>query len=96
MADQLECAQSAAVLVYSIPAGTFLGTRGAERGKRRPGAFGTYAIKPATINAMFVWGSAQRGTPVQINVIGTAMFVIAVLLVLVSMLISNRRNKQKA
>ena len=27
---------------------------------------------------MFVWGSAQRGTPVQINVIGTAMFVIAV------------------
>ncbi|MET9734008.1 ABC transporter permease [Streptomyces sp. NPDC006458] len=45
---------------------------------------------------MFVWGSAQRGTPVQINVIGTAMFVIAVLLVLASMVISNRRNKQKA
>ncbi|MFE1438494.1 ABC transporter permease [Streptomyces sp. NPDC058739] len=45
---------------------------------------------------MFVWGSAQRGTPVQINVIGTAMFVIAVLLVLTSMVISSRRNKQKA
>ncbi|MFJ5778180.1 ABC transporter permease [Streptomyces sp. NPDC093094] len=45
---------------------------------------------------MFVWGSAQRGTPVQINVIGTAMFVIAVLLVLTSMVVSNRRNKQKA
>lgn len=45
---------------------------------------------------MFVWGSAQRGTPVQINVIGTAMFVIAVLLVLTSMVITNRRNKQKA
>ncbi|WAZ24453.1 ABC transporter permease [Streptomyces cinnabarinus] len=45
---------------------------------------------------MFVWGSAQRGTPVQINVIGTAMFLIAVLLVLTSMVISNRRNKQKA
>lgn len=45
---------------------------------------------------MFVWGSAQRGTPVQINVIGTAMFLVAVLLVLSSMLISNRRNKQKA
>ena len=29
---------------------------------------------------MFVWGSAQRGTPVQINVIGTAMFLVAVLL----------------
>ncbi|MFD7690967.1 ABC transporter permease [Streptomyces sp. NPDC059781] len=45
---------------------------------------------------MFVWGSAQRGTPVQINVIGTAMFVIAVLLVLVSMVIGSRRNRQKA
>lgn len=45
---------------------------------------------------MFVWGSAQRGTPVQINVIGTAMFIIAVLFVLASMVISNRRNKQKA
>ncbi|MEU4655600.1 ABC transporter permease [Streptomyces sp. NPDC023723] len=45
---------------------------------------------------MFVWGSAQRGTPVQINVIGTAMFVIAVLFVLVSMVISNRRTKPKA
>ncbi|MEU0967944.1 ABC transporter permease [Streptomyces sp. NPDC005917] len=45
---------------------------------------------------MFVWGSAQRGTPVQINVIGTAMFLVAVALVLVSMLITNRRNRQKA
>ncbi|MER6332282.1 ABC transporter permease [Streptomyces sp. NPDC014983] len=45
---------------------------------------------------MFVWGSAQRGTPVQINVIGTAMFLLAVVLVLVSMLINNRRNSQKA
>jgi spermidine/putrescine transport system permease protein len=45
---------------------------------------------------MFVWGSAQRGTPVQINVIGTAMFLVAVLLVLTSMIINNRRNKQKA
>ncbi|MFF6828407.1 ABC transporter permease subunit [Streptomyces longwoodensis] len=45
---------------------------------------------------MFVWGSAQRGTPVQINVIGTAMFLIAVLLVLTAMVISNRRTKRKA
>ncbi|WP_405555039.1 ABC transporter permease [Streptomyces canus] len=45
---------------------------------------------------MFVWGSAQRGTPVQINVIGTTMFLVAVLLVLVSMVIGNRRNRQKA
>ncbi|WP_405929483.1 ABC transporter permease [Streptomyces griseus] len=41
---------------------------------------------------MFVWGSAQRGTPVQINVIGTAMFIIAVLMVLVGQLIANRRK----
>jgi spermidine/putrescine transport system permease protein len=45
---------------------------------------------------MFVWGSAQRGTPVQINVIGTAMFVVAVLFVLVSMAMGNRRKRQKA
>jgi spermidine/putrescine transport system permease protein len=45
---------------------------------------------------MFVWGSAQRGTPVQINVIGTTMFIVAVLFVLSSMVIGNRRNRQKA
>ncbi|MCI3933392.1 ABC transporter permease [Streptomyces sp. AN091965] len=43
---------------------------------------------------MFVWGSAQRGTPVQINVIGTAMFLIAVVLVLAGMLIGKRRTKR--
>lgn len=43
---------------------------------------------------MFVWGSAQRGTPVQINVIGTAMFLVAVLLVLGGMIVGKRRNKQ--
>lgn len=42
---------------------------------------------------MFVWGSAQRGTPVQINVIGTAMFVIAVLVVLTGQMVGNRRKK---
>lgn len=41
---------------------------------------------------MFVWGSAQRGTPVQINVIGTAMFIIAVMVVLVGQLIASRRK----
>ncbi|OON76431.1 ABC transporter permease [Streptomyces tsukubensis] len=45
---------------------------------------------------MYVWGSAQRGTPVQINVIGTAMFVIAVLLVVSGMLIGNRRGRRSA
>ncbi|MGW4033588.1 ABC transporter permease [Streptomyces sp. NPDC004838] len=41
---------------------------------------------------MFVWGAALRGTPVQINVIGTAMFVIAVLIVVAGQLVSNRRK----
>lgn len=45
---------------------------------------------------MFVWGSAQRGTPVQINVIGTAMFLVAVACVLFAMVVGNRRTKQKA
>ncbi|GHK04712.1 ABC transporter permease [Streptomyces sp. NPDC003753] len=45
---------------------------------------------------MFVWGSAQRGTPVQINVIGTTMFIVAVLFVLASMTVGNRRRRQKA
>ncbi|OIJ91082.1 ABC transporter permease [Streptomyces sp. MUSC 14] len=45
---------------------------------------------------MFVWGSAQRGTPVQINVIGTAMFLVAVLITLFSMVVTNRRNKHNA
>jgi spermidine/putrescine transport system permease protein len=30
---------------------------------------------------MFVWGSAQRGIPPQINVIGTIMFLLALILV---------------
>ncbi|MEU2158580.1 ABC transporter permease [Streptomyces sp. NPDC019396] len=42
---------------------------------------------------MFVWGSAQRGTPVQINVIGTAMFAIAVVVVVAAQVITNRRKK---
>jgi spermidine/putrescine transport system permease protein len=42
---------------------------------------------------MFVWGSAQRGIPPQVNVIGTAMFVIALALVLTSGLIQRRRAR---
>jgi spermidine/putrescine transport system permease protein len=45
---------------------------------------------------MFVWGSAQRGTPVQINVIGTAMFIIAVVMVVAGQIVSNRRKKTAA
>ena len=41
---------------------------------------------------MYVWGAAARGTPVQINVIGTAMFVLAVLAVALGQLAGRRRT----
>jgi spermidine/putrescine transport system permease protein len=41
---------------------------------------------------MYVWGAAQRGVPPQINVMGTALFVIAVSTMLVGMAISRRRT----
>jgi spermidine/putrescine transport system permease protein len=40
---------------------------------------------------MFVWGSAQRGIPPQVNVVGTVMFLLALLLVLGSSLFQRRR-----
>ena len=40
---------------------------------------------------MYVWGAAARGTPVQINVIGTAMFALAVLGVAIGQLAARRR-----
>jgi spermidine/putrescine transport system permease protein len=40
---------------------------------------------------MYVWGAAQRDIPMQINVVGTAMFVIAVIVVLSGELRSQRR-----
>jgi spermidine/putrescine transport system permease protein len=45
---------------------------------------------------MFVWGAAQRGTPVQINVIGTVMFLAALILVAVGTVVSSRRAKAAA
>ena len=41
----------------------------------------------------YVWGAAQRGVPMQVNVIGTLMFVIAISIVLVGEL---GRRRQKA
>ncbi|HJQ07293.1 MAG TPA: ABC transporter permease, partial [Nocardioides sp.] len=40
---------------------------------------------------MFVWGAAQRGVPMQVNVIGTAMFLISITIVLVGE-VNNRRR----
>lgn len=51
---------------------------------------------PSTVTfPMFVWGAAQRGVPVQVNVIGTAMFLIAVAIVLVGQLAGNRRARSR-
>jgi spermidine/putrescine transport system permease protein len=41
---------------------------------------------------MYVWGAAQRGTPVQINVIGTLMFILALAAVLTGQLVAARRK----
>lgn len=40
---------------------------------------------------MFVWGAAQRGIPPQINVVGTVMFVLALVLVLIGEFGGRRR-----
>jgi spermidine/putrescine transport system permease protein len=45
---------------------------------------------------MFVWGSAQRGVPMQVNVIGTVMFLIAMLVVVTGEVTSRRRAKALA
>jgi spermidine/putrescine transport system permease protein len=42
---------------------------------------------------MFVWGSAQRDIPPQINVVGTAMFLLALILVLGGELARRRRTR---
>ncbi|MEU6020477.1 ABC transporter permease [Micromonospora sp. NBC_01739] len=42
---------------------------------------------------MYVWGAAQRGIPPQVNVIGTAMFAIALLLVLATMARGRRARR---
>jgi len=40
---------------------------------------------------MFVWGVAQRGVPMQVNVIGTIMFLISLLIVVGNMLATRRK-----
>lgn len=42
---------------------------------------------------MYVWGAAQRGIPPQVNVIGTAMFGVALLLVLATSLRGRRARR---
>jgi spermidine/putrescine transport system permease protein len=40
---------------------------------------------------MFVWGVAQRGIPMQVNVVGTVMFLISLFLVLTNMLVTRKK-----
>jgi spermidine/putrescine transport system permease protein len=49
---------------------------------------------PATVTfPMFVWGAAKKALPPQINVIGTAMLLIALLLTITGRLVSERRSR---
>ena len=43
--------------------------------------------------SMFVWGAAQRGVPPQVNVVGAAMFLLALLVVVGGQLYGRRRNR---
>jgi spermidine/putrescine transport system permease protein len=45
---------------------------------------------------LFVWGAARIGAPPQVNVIGTAIFGIAVTMMLVNVVIQNQRTRQRA
>jgi spermidine/putrescine transport system permease protein len=42
---------------------------------------------------MYVWGAAQRGVPMQVNVVGTVMFVVSILIVVGSEVTSRRRAR---
>jgi len=45
---------------------------------------------------LFVWGAARIGAPPQVNVIGTAIFVIALTAALVNVIVQMRRSKEAA
>ena len=56
-----------------------------------------FNASPSSITfPMYVWGAAARGNPIQVYVIGTMMFLIALFVVIAGQIISNRRNRQVA
>jgi spermidine/putrescine transport system permease protein len=65
-------------------------------------SFDDYIITNFTASAssvtfpMYVWGTASRGTPVQINVVGTVMFLLALSAVGIGQLVSRRNRKRAA
>jgi spermidine/putrescine transport system permease protein len=53
-----------------------------------------FNASPSSITfPMFVWGASQRGVPVQVNVIGTVMFLLALVVVVAGQLLGARRRK---
>jgi spermidine/putrescine transport system permease protein len=56
-----------------------------------------FNASPSSITfPMYVWGAATRGTPVQINVVGTIMFLVAIFAVGIGQIVSWRRSRAKA
>ena len=56
-----------------------------------------FNASPSSITfPMYVWGAAQRGTPVQVNVIGTMMFLAALIVVIVAQALTARRQRAAA
>ena len=56
-----------------------------------------FNASPSSITfPMYVWGAAARGVPVQVYVIGTIMFLLALLFVVTGQVIGKRRNRQVA
>ena len=53
-----------------------------------------FNASPSSITfPMYVWGASQRGAPVQVNVIGTIMFLLALAFVFLGQFLSRRREK---
>src|SRR6478735_8984547 len=56
-----------------------------------------FNASPSSITfPMYVWGASARGVPVQVYVIGTVMFLLALIVVMTGQRIANRRNRQVA
>ncbi len=54
----------------------------------------TYFVSGSTVTfPIYVWGAARIGAPAQVNVIGTAIFLIAISGALANVLIQMRREK---
>ena len=52
-----------------------------------------FNASPSSITfPMYVWGASQRGAPVQVNVIGTLMFIAAFLFVILGQVLARRRE----